>query len=712
MRIVVDLQCCQNASRVRGIGRYALAMTQALASVGADHEWLVLLSDRFPDTIAPIRAALSDVLPPEAIHVCALPARIAAAEPASAWRCRAAQVVRIAYLEALAPDLVFVPSLFEGFHDDVAVSLDAIGCPVVVTVHDFIPLEEPWRYLPTPEDEVAYHRRLRELRRADLVLAISHYTARQAAELAGLDPARIVVAPNGVDPALAALAAAAPPDAPARLGITRPFVLNTSPIEHRKNVQGLIAGFALLAPEVRDRHQLVIAGRIDDAGRRHVAALAADAGLKADAVVTPGHLDEADLAALYGICAVFAFPSLSEGFGLPPLEAMACGAPVIAANATALPEVIGRPDMLVDPADPAALAAAIGRVLVDPARRSELGAYGVERAGRFTWEGSARTALAAFERLDATSSHAGPVRPPAWPSRVAIVLPASDDSMLRGKAATLASLLPVTIDVVVVGGGNAPDTTLDVLATRQTLDWFDRQALSLDAILYVTTATPDLALAERVAEHPGIVVHVNGWWLPTEPTATPQIARLAEGVGLDILPVAAAPAQARAWRAELGIADTMPLAIAFVASNANAPTVPNVTLHEVSVEIASLGERYRTLVTAADLLLTVDLSAPSLVAQLRADADHFGLPFNHAAAPRLPVRRVRSIGIEPAPLMPWSTALRSALAETRFTTLARVASRLGPKVGEIGPTSEDLARLAIALAINAVAGSSGGEPFL
>ena len=706
MRIVVDLQCCQNASRVRGIGRYALAMTRALASVGRDHEWLVLLSDRFSETIAPIRAALADVLPPDAIHVCALPARIAAAEPASAWRCRAAQVVRIAYLEALAPDLVFVPSLFEGFHDDVAVSLDAVGCPVVVTVHDFIPLEEPWRYLPTPEDEVAYHRRLRELRRADLVLAISHYTARRATELAGLDPARIVVAPNGVDLALAVLAAAAPPHTPARLGITRPFVLNTSPIEHRKNVQGLIAGFALLASDVRDCHQLVIAGRIDDAGRRHVALLAAAAGLPPDAVVTPGHVSEADLAALYGACAVFAFPSFSEGFGLPPLEAMACGAAVIAADATALPEVIGRADMLVDPADPALLAAAIGRVLTDLERRADISAYGLERAKQFTWEASARIALAAFERLTAVA-HVAVHESPRQPRRVALVLPERDDAMLRGKAATLAALLPTTADIAVVGGGETPDAALDILAERRTLAWFDRHALMMDAIIYVTAGMFDDALLQRIAVHPSIVVRFNGWWLG-EITMPGSDAALVEGRGLDILPVAFSRAEARAWRVELGLAETNPLAVSFVSGDIF-PTSAAFTIQQVCSDLSSLGARYRVIVSAADLLLTTVAAAPALVAQLRADSIHFGIPLAPMDESEILISHARPVDMISEALIAWSTTLESVLTATRPTMLARVARRLEEQLSEQGPTTDDLAQLAIALATNAAVESLPGS---
>ncbi|WP_052420885.1 glycosyltransferase [Paraburkholderia ferrariae] len=514
MRIVIDLQSCQNGSRHRGIGRYAMSLAKAMIRAGAGHEFLIFLTDRFPQTIESIRKELDGYVSQDAILVCSLFEGTTAADPNNAWRNRAAEVLRSAFIARLTPDMVFIPSLFEGFWDNTVVSVDPASYPTAVTLHDLIPLEEPERYIPARNDQDAYLRRLRDAKRADLVIAISSFVAEEARRRMAADPDRVVVALNGIDERFR-------PPAPGsvnrtelmkRTGIRRPFVFNTSPLEYRKNLEGLIASYASMSKAVREGHQLVIAGKMDDYARKYLNDLAAAEGLPADTIVLPGYVSDDDLIALYSECALFAFPSWSEGFGLPPLEAMACGAPVIVANTTSLPEVVGREDMQADPSNPPAMGLAMERVLTDPALREELIAFGIERSKEFTWERPAREILASFARVyqDRVQRKSVDIAIPARP-HVAFVCSRMDaGSHVVGRFTGLISALARVCDVTLVSPGTPPsDRWAAAQVEWRELGWLDWHASRVDEIIYAGDKFSAAEFAHVIAAHPGIYLELD-----------------------------------------------------------------------------------------------------------------------------------------------------------------------------------------------------------
>lgn len=281
------------------------------------------------------------------------------------------------------PDLLFVPA-----------HVVPLAHPAsVVTVHDL-------GYLSFPEAHTA-RRRLElhlttrwSLRAARRVIAISHATRADLLRRYGADPARVAVVHHGLgggfrpveDPAAVAAAMA-------RHGLTAPYFLYVGTVQPRKNLGRLIEAFAAAtAGAGGPPHTLAIAGRrgwLSDTIERRAAELGA-----AGRVRMLGYLPDADLPALLSGATAFLFPSLYEGFGMPVLEAMACGAPVLTSTTSSLPEVAGDAALLVDPADTAAIAAAIGRLAADAALRAELRARGLARAASFTWERCARETLA------------------------------------------------------------------------------------------------------------------------------------------------------------------------------------------------------------------------------------------------------------------------------------------------------------------------------
>ena len=413
MRIVIDLQAAQTASsRTRGIGRQALALAQAMARRRGPHEVLLALSNFDPASIDPVRAAFEGLLPPEAIRIWYGAGTILARAPKVGVRSQAAEIIYEAFLASLQPDVVHIPSLFEGSGGDGVTSIGRFcrHVPTVVTLHDLIPLIDPGRYLVDAAHRAWYYRKLEDLGRAELLLAVSESTRQEAIGHLGTPPERVVTISSGVDPRFRRLL----PDEEgqrallARHGLTRPVVMYTGGGDHRKNVAGLIRGFAGLPLSLRRQHQLAIVCQIAKPELKILGDLVAQLGLMPDEVVLTGFVADEDLIGLYNACKLFVFPSLHEGFGLPILEAMRCGAPVIGANRTSLPEVIGREDALFAPEDEASLAALMGRALGDEAFRADLAAYGLRRAELFSWDICADRALRAMEQLHAGRGHEQP----------------------------------------------------------------------------------------------------------------------------------------------------------------------------------------------------------------------------------------------------------------------------------------------------------------
>jgi len=227
----------------------------------------------------------------------------------------------------------------------------------------------------------------RAVRRAGAFLCISEATRRDlvARFPAAADRARVV--PLAADPRFAT------PGEPARLGV--PYVLGVGTLEPRKNLVRLIEAWAALPPSVRGDHVLALVG---PTGWDVDATLAA-ARAHPDDVRLLGFVSDEELASLYAGATAFAYPSTYEGFGLPVLEAMAAGAPVVTSSVSSLPEVAGDAAVLVDPYDVRAIRDALASVLADPAQRSELRERGRTRAAAFSWARTAQETLAVLQAL-------------------------------------------------------------------------------------------------------------------------------------------------------------------------------------------------------------------------------------------------------------------------------------------------------------------------
>jgi glycosyltransferase involved in cell wall biosynthesis len=407
MRIVIDLQSVQTENRFRGIGRYSMAFALALARNAGRHEILIVLNAALADSIPAIRHAFRGLVPDEHIRMFDVPVPVAEIDSANAWRARAAEKLREHFLRRLQPDVVLVSSMFEGLFDDAVTSIGTISeAPgTAVILYDLIPLRNQAVYLPTPASRQHYERKLESLRRAELLLAISEYSRRDAIDALSLDPDRVVNIGAAIDARFQQVTVTQEDtDAlRARLGITRRMVMYApGGFDVRKNFGNLIRAYASLPPSVRSTHQLVIVSKITDGDRATLIQTARQAGLGEDEFLVTGYVPDDELVALYRMATLFVFPSTHEGFGLPALEAMACGAPTIGSCTTSVPEVIGRADALFDPASPQSITDKMLQVLTDEDLRNRLRHHGLEHAATFSWDASARRALQEIEARGGT----------------------------------------------------------------------------------------------------------------------------------------------------------------------------------------------------------------------------------------------------------------------------------------------------------------------
>jgi glycosyltransferase involved in cell wall biosynthesis len=272
--------------------------------------------------------------------------------------------------------------------------------PQVVTVHDLTMVTHPEWHEPAKVRYFGWAMR-RAVQAADRVLCVSATTARDLAERLGVAPDRVDVTPLGTDLAPASEWEIA--DLRARLGLDGPFLVGLGTLEPRKDLPTLVRAFATLARDLP--HHLVLAG-LPGWGAGELAAAVEASGV-ADRVHLPGYVAEADKAALLSGADLLVYPSRYEGFGLPVLEAMACGTPVVTTTGGSLPEIAGDAALLVEPGDPGQLAAAVVKLLSDQAAWSDLARRGSARAAGFTWERCAEQTVAAYRKAVA----GGPARP-------------------------------------------------------------------------------------------------------------------------------------------------------------------------------------------------------------------------------------------------------------------------------------------------------------
>ncbi|SHI49101.1 glycosyltransferase [Pollutimonas bauzanensis] len=492
MRIVIDLQGAQSSgSRNRGIGRYSLSLVQAIARNCGEHDIVLALNGAFPDAVESIQQAFQGLLPAKNIHVWYAPDSTSYANVNNSWRRQSSELLRESFLASLDPSVILVTSLFEGLGDDAVSSIGRLndGVHTAVILYDLIPFINRDLYLSDARAASWYDEKVNYLLKSGLMLAISESSRQEAVEHLGASACDVVNISTACDPQFGVKFY----DREQRTslytsyGISRPYVMYTGGIDHRKNIEGLIRAYSRLPLPLRQSHQLALICAINPDQRIRLEKYAEKCGLSHEELVLTGYVPEEDLVALYNLCKVFVFPSWHEGFGLPALEAMACGKAVIAAKTSSLPEVLGCEAALFDPFDDASVAGKLEQVLVDDEFRNQLEHHGLRQAKQFSWDKSAKAAISALEAFVERSSNIETAsdkllkRP-----RLAYVSPLPP--LRSGISDYSAELLPelaryYEIDVIVMQDSVTVPWILSNCSIR-TVDWFRFHADEYDRVLY------------------------------------------------------------------------------------------------------------------------------------------------------------------------------------------------------------------------------------
>jgi glycosyltransferase involved in cell wall biosynthesis len=373
LHIVID------ARRIRdfGIGTYIRSLVRALSAIDSRNRYTLVTSAQDVRDLAGL---------PENFHTA-----IYAGEDDRHFD----NVLFPMFLRGLAPDLVHVPLN--------RVPLLMIQ-PYVVTVHDLANLLFEWEEHSKLRIQLRRFRLKRGLARASRVIAVSEATRRDVEQLAGVPPGRLRLVYNAPDPGFSAANSAGADEERSRImeryQIQHPFLLYAGNIRRHKNIPRLVEAFAVVReqlaghPVYRDLRLVIIGDNIS----QYPAVRQAVIRSRSEHVVRfLGFVPFETLRFFYQSAAAFVFPSRYEGFGLPPLEAMACGTPVVTSNVSSLPEVVGDAAILVNPENVFDIVRGIHDALLDDGLRATLIARGREQAARFSWSRTARQVLDIYE---------------------------------------------------------------------------------------------------------------------------------------------------------------------------------------------------------------------------------------------------------------------------------------------------------------------------
>ena len=304
-------------------------------------------------------------------------------------RSRSGRSVFARIVEGSGVDLLHVPSHFAPV---------PVNVPVVATLHDVIPLIYP-RTVRNPAARLRYRRQLdRTLKAARFIITVSQISLSTLTAFAGVEASRVRVIHNGVSGQFQPVEDEAELEAVRRrYGLPESFALWVGDFRPNKNLEFLVSSWTAVEQALESPLALAMAGTQEGEFRKIVREVQRR-GLK-DRVVFPGFIRDVDLAAVYSAAKVFVFPSLYEGFGLPPLESMACGTPCVVSNSSALPEVMGRAAMMFNPTSSEQLVDCVRRLLTEPELNGNLRREGLRQSAIFSWERAAAETLEVYRAV-------------------------------------------------------------------------------------------------------------------------------------------------------------------------------------------------------------------------------------------------------------------------------------------------------------------------
>ena len=396
MRIVIDLQALQTGSRFRGVGRYVMGLTQGFIRNKGSHEIFLMVNGSLTESAQAIDHAFSGLLPPESIIRWYSPLPLKYFDPNGPEHQEVGGILQAYRILELHPDIVLYGTLLADFTEDIAYNFSILKkyTRLALVFYDFLPYQNPDLYLGGIHSQRYAHYMdvFNQLQYIDIFFSISNYVKKELQKILQHGEAKTIFSDTDAQFRIISTTDDERKHFLNKLQIKDNFILYTGGNDERKNVSALLEAYQNLPSTIKDQFQLII---VEGKNRSTY-----DAKYTQDENIHfLGYISDNDLVLLYNYCKLFVFPSLEEGFGLTPLEAMRCGAAVIASNTTSLPEVIGCEEALFDPHNITHLTLKIQQALTDEAFKNRIFTAEQIQQKKFSWDNSACLAINTIEHL-------------------------------------------------------------------------------------------------------------------------------------------------------------------------------------------------------------------------------------------------------------------------------------------------------------------------
>ena len=402
MRIIIDLQGCQSdGHRVRGIGRYSLSLIKKLIRISNENEFILFANACLPNISGDFEEELLSFKDRVKYVNWYGPKIKELATSNNQIRFEVAKKLRSYAISLNNADILLLTSFFDGYNDECVIPLDKNFNlpPVASVIYDLIPLSHPKDYL---DINLGYKKfylyMLEELRSIDCFLTISKFTTKEFKRLTSIDPNLICNISSGCNketfnPYFSQ------EDTLLKEKNIGPYILYCGAADPRKNLKRLLKAYSSLKDDLKEVYKIMLVGEIGESALKDIYSWRDEFNIKYDQLILMGFVTDEELAALYRNCSLFVFPSIHEGFGLPVLEAMSCGAPVIASNRSSIPEILGESNYTFDPYNIEEITLLIQNCLENTQLVNKLKLNSKERSSFFSWDITANLVLDKLENL-------------------------------------------------------------------------------------------------------------------------------------------------------------------------------------------------------------------------------------------------------------------------------------------------------------------------